>query len=222
MKNKINILIVDDHKLFAEGLRKLLELEHDIQIVGEASDGKEAIQKTLTLKPDIVIMDINMATLSGVEAAKEIKKVYPQCKIIIVTAYDDESYISSLGEVEIDGFVLKASGLKEILSAIRTVTQGDSYIDPKAATKILTIFHKRKTEKNKLSRLTQRELEVLYWLSHGLSNEEIAEKMILSTKTIRNHISHILKKLELNDRTKAAVFAWKHGIPHQPPPGEEK
>lgn len=210
--NKIRLLLADDHRLFREGLRRLLELENDIEIVGEAKDGLEAVDLTRTTNPDIVLLDINMPRMDGGQVVKELKNEQCRSKFVAITAYDDEEHLAALSSVGISGYILKSSGMPDLLFALRSVYEGESYVDPKVAGKLLNTFQKRQEEKDVMMLLTQREKEVLYWLSQGFNNAEISGKMILSEKTVKNHVSHLLKKLNLNDRTQAAVLAWKMGL----------
>jgi DNA-binding NarL/FixJ family response regulator len=212
--NRIRIVLADDHRLFREGLRRLLELESDMEIVGEAKDGAEAVELIMATDPDIVLLDINMPILDGGQVIKQLKT--NGCRIhsrfVAITAYDDEEHMASLSSMGINGYVLKSSSTPDLLAALRSVYKGESYVDPKVAGKLLSSFQKRKAEQDVMVLLTQREKEVLFWLSQGFNNAEISNKMVLSEKTVKNHVSHLLKKLELNDRTQAAVLAWRMGL----------
>lgn len=209
---KIRLVLVDDHKLFRDGVRKLLEMEPDIIVEGEASDGFEGIDLVKRVKPDLVLFDIGMPGMDGIQLVKELNKVTTGIKYVAITAYQDEGRLSELSSAGVNGFVIKSSGRLELLSAVRSVSRGQCYVDPKVAGLLLGALHKKKDEDLMLSDLTEREREVLFWLAQGLSNMEISEKMILSEKTVKNHVSHILKKLELRDRTQAAILAWRMGI----------
>ncbi|MDR1481149.1 MAG: response regulator transcription factor [Synergistaceae bacterium] len=212
--DKIRIVLADDHRLFREGLRRLLELESDIEIVGEAKDGAEAVDLVLATDPDIVLLDINMPLLDGGQVIKQLKlkKKSIRSRFIAITAYDDEEHVTSLSSIGINGYILKSSSAPDLVAALRSVYNGESYVDPKVAGKLLSSFQKRKAEQDVMLLLTQREKEVLFWLSQGFNNAEISNKMILSEKTVKNHVSHLLKKLGLNDRTQAAVLAWRMGL----------
>ncbi len=213
---KIRIALADDHRLFREGLRRLLELEDDIEIVGEAKDGAEAVDLVKMTDPDIVLLDINMPKLDGGQVVKQLKGSAIHSKFVAITAYDDEEHLATLSAIGINGYILKSSSMPDLLAALRSVHSGESYVDPKVAGKLLSSFQKRKEEQDVMLLLTQREKEVLFWLSQGFSNAEISNKMVLSEKTVKNHVSHLLKKLGLNDRTQAAVLAWRMGMvqPH--------
>jgi DNA-binding NarL/FixJ family response regulator len=208
---KIRIVIADDHRLFREGLRRLLELEDDLEIVGEAKDGAEAVDLILTTDPDVVLLDINMPKMDGGEVIKRLRGSNIHSKFMAITAYDDEEHLANLSAQGINGYILKSSSIPDLLAALRSVSNGESYVDPKVAGKLLSSF-KRKEESDVMQLLTQREKEVLFWLSQGFNNLEISAKMVLSEKTVKNHVSHLLKKLNLNDRTQAAVLAWRMGL----------
>ena len=210
-----NVLVVDD----AMTMRKMVAFTlrgGGYQTV-EAGDGVEALSALGVHAVDLIITDVNMPRMDGVQVVKELHETCRNIKYVAITAFDDEDHLAALSSVGIDGYVLKASGLVELLSAVRSVTRGENYVDPKVAGKLLTSFHRRREERDLLVELTPREREVLYWLSQGFSNAEIAVKMVLSEKTVKNHVSHVLRKLELNDRTQAAVLAWKMGLAQRSP-----
>lgn len=215
--SKIRILLADDHRLFREGLRRLLEIEGDIEVVGEAQDGQEAVELALDTDPDIILLDVNMPKMNGGQVIRALRNGKTNARFVVITAYDDEEYLTTLSGSGISGYILKSSGLSELLFALRTVYNGDSYVDPKVAGKLLSTFQKRKETSDTFMVLTQREKEVLFWLSQGFNNFEISTKMILSEKTVKNHVSHLLKKLGLNDRTQAAVLAWRMGVAQSTP-----
>jgi DNA-binding NarL/FixJ family response regulator len=214
---KIRIVIADDHRLFREGLRRLLELEDDLEIVGEAKDGAEAVDLILITDPDVVLLDINMPKMDGGEVIKRLRGSNIHSKFMAITAYDDEEHLANLSAQGINGYILKSSSMPDLLAALRSVSGGESYVDPKVAGKLLSSF-KRKEENDVMRLLTQREKEVLFWLSQGFNNLEISAKMVLSEKTVKNHVSHLLRKLNLNDRTQAAVLAWRMGLIQNNPP----
>jgi len=217
---KIRIVVADDHRLFREGLRRLLELESDLEIAGEAKDGAEAVEIILATNPDVVLLDINMPVMDGGQVMKRLRGANIQSKFMAITAYDDEEHLANLSALGINGYILKSSSMPDLLAALRSVSNGESYVDPKVAGKLLSSFQKQKKESDVMQLLTQREKEVLFWLSQGFNNLEISAKMVLSEKTVKNHVSHLLKKLNLNDRTQAAVLAWRMGLVQSmtPPP----
>ncbi len=211
-KAKIRIVMADDHRLFREGLRRLLELESDLEIVGEAKDGQETVDLVLATDPDIVLLDINMPKMDGGQVIDHLKDSPIHSRFIAITAYDNEEHLAKLSALGINGYILKTSSMPDLLSALRAVYNGESYVDPKVAGKLLSSFQRRREEQDVMHLLTQREKEVLFWLSQGFSNAEISRKIVLSEKTVKNHVSHLLKKLGLNDRTQAAVLAWRMGF----------
>lgn len=209
---KIRLVLVDDHKLFRDGVRKLLEMEPDMSVEGEASDGIEGVDLVRKVRPDLVLFDVGMPGMDGIQLVQELSRTTKGIKYVAITAYQDEARLSELSAAGVDGFVIKSSGRLELLSAVRSVARGQCYVDPKVAGLLLGALHKKRDEDILLSDLTDREREVLFLLSQGLSNIEISEKMVLSEKTVKNHVSHILKKLDLRDRTQAAILAWRMGI----------
>ncbi|EFC90096.1 two component transcriptional regulator, LuxR family [Dethiosulfovibrio peptidovorans DSM 11002] len=209
---KIRMVLIDDHKLFRDGMKKLLEMEPDFSLEGEASDGIEGLALIKRSRPDVVLLDIGMPNLDGIGLIRELRSTEQNTKFVAITAFNDERKLSELSSVGVHGFVLKSSGRTELLSAIRSVARGQCYVDPKVAGLLLGAFHKKQDEADMLCDLTDREKEVLFWLAQGLSNLEISAKMNLSEKTVKNHVSHILKKLDLRDRTQAAILAWRVGI----------
>lgn len=210
--DSIRLVIADDHRLFRDGVKKLLELESDIDVIGEAGDGEEALKVVREKEPDVLLFDINMPKIDGIQLVRELNSYTHAIKYVAVSAYDDEDSLSALSSAGVLGFVLKASDRVELLSAIRSANRNQPYVDPRVAGKLLTSFSRRKEENDQLYELTPREKEILYWLAQGLSNSEVAAKMVLSEKTVKNHVSHVLKKLDLRDRTQAAILAWRIGF----------
>jgi len=208
----LRIIIVDDHKLFRDGLREVLGLEPDFKIVAEASDGEEAMAVIREHLPDILLFDINMPKVDGIQLVRELNNLKIRVAKIAVSAHADEGSLATLSAEGVLGFVLKSSGRTELVTAVRSASRGQSYIDPRVAGKLMTSFSKRKNENDLLGELTPREKEILYWLAQGLSNSEVAAQMVLSEKTVKNHVSHMLKKLDIRDRTQAAIMAWKVGF----------
>ncbi|WP_198470723.1 response regulator [Acetomicrobium sp. S15 = DSM 107314] len=207
----IRVVLVDDHRLFRDGLRRLLELEPDVEVIGEAKDGKEAVQVIAEKKPDVVLLDISMPKGDGVQVIRQVKNDSLPVRFLAITAYDDEESLSALSSAGVHGYLLKESGYLELISALRSVARGEPYVDPKVAGRLLTSFHEGNGDEP-LCSLTPRERETFYWLSQGLKNEEIALRMVVSEKTVKNHVSRILKKLGLRDRTQAAIMAWRLGL----------
>lgn len=207
-------MLADDHKVFIQGLKSLLGMEEDINVVGEASNGKEAADFAKQLRPDIIIMDINMPVLNGLEATKRIKKEFPKIKIVILTSQGDDKSVFSLIEAGADGYLLKDVAAENLVSAIRDVYAGKSILHPDVTQKLLTRFvSKGEPEKVKPSDLlTDREIEVLKALAKGYSNQQIAEKLYISQRTVQNHLHNIYNKLGINGRTEAVIYAMQEGI----------
>jgi len=212
-EEKIKILIADDHALVREGTRQLLEREPDLEVVGEAADGEEAVKLTGAARPDVVIMDISMPKLDGVAATKQIKQLYPKTAVLVISAYDDDQFVFSLIEGGAAGYLLKSMSAREIIDAVRAVKNGDSVLHPAIARKVLNRIgtaHKAPDEPPK-EMLTERELEVVRLATQGLSNQEIADKLVISLRTVQAHFNHIFNKLEVSSRTEAVIRALKKG-----------
>lgn len=211
--DKIRILIADDHAVVREGTRKMLEREADLEVVAEAGDGEEAVKLVGESMPDIVIMDINMPKLDGIEATKRIKLLYPKVSILILSAYDDDQFVFSLIEGGAAGYLLKSASGREIVDAVRAVSTGESALHPAIARKVLNRFaSSTKPAKTKPKEpLSERELEVLRMATRGLSNHQIADELCLSLRTVQAHLAHIFNKLQVSSRTEAVVYGLKQG-----------
>jgi len=211
----IKVLIVDDHALLREGLVKILSLDNDLEIIGEASRGEEAITLARKLKPDVILMDINMPGLNGIEATKVIKAELPRIGIIALTIHDDEEYIFELVRAGVSGYVLKDIQPERLISAIKDVAQGKSVIHPEITSKLLGEFNRlyeRKTRPTSFDDLTIRELDVLELIAKGMANKDIAQSLFISEKTVKNHVTNIFRKLNVEDRTQAALYAIKNKL----------
>jgi DNA-binding NarL/FixJ family response regulator len=213
----IRVLVVDDHALFRRGLEIVLEQEDDIQVVGEASDGAEAVEKASNLLPDIVLMDVRMPRRTGIEACTAIKDVVPSAKIIMLTISDEEADLYEAIKAGATGYLLKEISIDEVASAIREVAGGKSLISPSMASKLLTEFAsmiKKNDERQQVPapRLTERELEVLKLVAKGLNNRDIAKELFISENTVKNHIRNILEKLQLHSRMEAVVYAVREKL----------
>jgi len=213
---QIKILVVDDHALFRQGLSRVLEMEKELAVVGEAENGEDAIRKVAALQPDVVLMDINMPSMNGIEATREIKKRYPDTKVIILSIHEDDEYVFEVVRAGANGYVLKDVAPSELVQAIRNVYIGRSAIAPQVAAKLLHEFNRitnepeHQTENDdQLAQLTKREKEVLCLLAQGRSNRQIAHDLFISEKTVKNHISSLFRKLGVDDRTQAALLAVK-------------
>lgn len=212
---KITVILADDHVLMRKGLKKILEMEDDIEVIDEASDGLEAVEKVTTKKPQVLLLDINMPKLNGIEVTKSLKEKNSTSQIVILTIYDDKEYLLELLKLGISGYVLKDIEPQGLVSAVRSASRGETYIQPNL-TRALVAEYNRLTQplsNHDLKRnLTAREREVLIHISKGMSNREISAALGISEKTVKNHVSSILHKLDLMDRTQAAVFAIKNGL----------
>jgi len=214
-QKNITVMISDDHALMREGLKQLLELEKDIEVVCQAKDGHETIEKVLNYQPDVLLLDINMPNLNGIDALRRIRDLGVDTKVIIITIHDDKEYLLETMKMGADGYVLKDSDANSLIKAIKDVKQGKTYIQPSIATMLKEeISSKDEADKSlrKIKSLTNREYEVLSLIAEGLNNKDIAKKLYISEKTVKNHVSSIFKKLEVNDRIQAAIFAFKNNI----------
>jgi len=214
MPNKIRILIADDHAVLREGIRRLLEQEKDMEVVGEASDGEEAVSMTEELKPDVVLMDIVMPKMTGVEATKLIKQSWPTTCILVLTAYSDIRYILGLLEAGASGYLLKSARSDEIVGAIRAIRSGESVLDSTATRKLLervVSLTREADEDSGRGQLSPREIEILKLAAKGLSNNDIAAKLKLSMRTVKAHLSNIFNKMRCSCRTEAIVKGFREG-----------
>ncbi|MGL4610910.1 MAG: response regulator [Trueperaceae bacterium] len=212
----IRVLIADDQAIARQGLHLILNAEADIEVVGQAHDGQEALDMAVKLNPDLVLMDLKMPRLTGVQATKLIKEKLPDTAVLVLTTYDLNDWVANALRNGANGYLLKDTAPEELLKAIRGTVQGKSYVDPSIAGKVLQqmqsapVMAKEKLELTEP--LTERELDVLKLLAKGLSNQEIAEALKLSEGTVRNYLSTLFGKLGVTDRTKAAVLAIRHGL----------
>jgi len=212
---KIRILIADDHKIVRQGIRKLLETEPDLQIVGEACDGRDATIKTQQLKPDLVLMDIAMSNLNGLEATRQIKKMLPKTKILILTMHKNEEYILQSLQAGASGYLLKESAVEDLVSAIHSVYELDSFLSPAISKTVIEAYlNKKKTGKqtSAFEILSDREREVLQLIAEGYTNQKIANTLFISVKTVEAHRSNIMRKLDIHDITELVKYAIKKGI----------
>jgi len=214
---RLRVLVCDDHALFRRGLQMVLEQEPDLELVGEASDGVEAVQKAQELMPDVVLMDVRMPRRSGIEAAGDIKDMLPHVKILMLTISDEEADLYEAIKAGASGYLLKEIPIDEVAEAIRSVWAGQSRISPSMASKLLTEFaamSKASSEKPQVPgpRLTDREMEVLKLVAQGLNNRDIAKRLFISENTVKNHIRNILEKLHLHSRMEAVVYAVREKL----------
>ncbi|NLY85483.1 MAG: response regulator transcription factor [Tissierellia bacterium] len=215
MKNKkITVLIADDHALIREGIKQILELEGDICVIGQANDGEEAFELAEKLNPDIILLDINMPNINGIEALRRFKDMGIKSKVIILTIHEDKEYILKTLKLGANGYMLKDSSANSLIEGIRRVAKGEKYIQSSVADLVSASRDDDSVDKSieQINSLTNREYEVLILIAEGLNNKDIAERLYISEKTVKNHVSNILKKLDLNDRVQAAIFAYKNNI----------
>lgn len=205
-------MLADDHVLMREGVRQLLEFDGSIEVVAEANDGDECIEKLLEVKPQILLLDINMSKKNGIEVLKEIRSKKIDVKVLILTVHDSIEYLLKAVELEVDGYIMKDSESAELKKAINVIMSGESYIQPKLIPALNNRLVARDIDKDKIDSLTSRELEVLIQVANGMFNKEIANSLNISERTVKNHISNIFKKIGVFDRTQAAVFAIKNDL----------
>ena len=205
-------MLADDHVLMREGVRQLLEFDGSIEVVAEANDGDECIEKLLEVKPQILLLDINMSKKNGIEVLKEIKNKKIDVKVLILTVHDSIEYLLKAVELKVDGYIMKDSESAELKKAINVIMSGESYIQPKLIPALNNRLVARDIDKDKIDSLTSRELEVLIQVANGMFNKEIANSLNISERTVKNHISNIFKKIGVFDRTQAAVFAIKNDL----------
>lgn len=210
----MKVIICDDQDIVRDGLELLLKLESDIEIVGIAADGAEAVEMAEKEKPDLVLMDLKMPVMNGVDATREIKAKCPGVKILVLTTYGTDEWVFDAIRAGASGYLLKDAPREGVLGAIRGTIEGKTYVDPSVAGRILGEISSSKKKPATLitSKLTEREAEVLTLLAKGLSNDDIAKQLFLSEGTVRNHISSIVAKLGVSDRTQAALMAVQHGL----------
>lgn len=206
------IVIADDHSMIREGLKQLLEMDGDVEVIAEAGNGVECLEVLEKVIPQVLLLDINMPVMNGLEVLKKVKKENMDIKVIILTVHNEIEYLLKAVEFGIDGYILKESDSSELRKAIFNVISGEPYIQPNLIPLLNAKMVERDIEKEKIDLLTKRELEVLKLLSVGLYNKEIGEKLNISERTVKNHISNIFRKIEVTDRTQAAVFSIKNKL----------
>jgi len=213
MTEKISLLIVDDHTIVRRGIRALFKVQTDIEVVGEASSGEEAIGMSAELVPDVVLLDLVMPGMGGVEATRRIRRESPRTQVVILTSFHEDEHIFPALRAGALSYILKDVDPDELIATVQKAALGESVLHPRIATRVVQEVRGAKKETpNLFIDLTERELDVLRLISDGLSNASIAEKLVLSEKTVKRHVSNILSKLHILDRTQAAVFAWQQGL----------
>ena len=213
----IRILVVDDHGIVREGLKMVLGLETDFEVVGEAASGREAVAQASRLQPDVVLMDVLMDEVSGIEACRQIKSVLPETKVLMLTSHDAAQAVEASVLAGASGYLLKNGGRDDLLRGIRAVAQGESLLSPSITAQVLDRFAdlSRKERERENDILSEREKEVLVLVAQGLTNRQIAAELVISENTVRNHLSHILDKLDLSRRSQAAAYAAQRGLLNQ-------
>lgn len=209
----ITILVVDDHAIVRQGLMTLFTVHDDFEVVGEAETGEKAVTMAKELVPDVVLMDLSMPGITGVEAIRKVKQISPRIQVIVLTSFYEDKYIFPALRAGAISYVLKDTEPMQLLETVKRAVKGESLMDPQIATRVVhEVRATKQTSSNPFSELSERELEVLKSIANGLTNAEIAEQLFISEKTVKGHVSNILSKLHMLDRTKAAVFAWKQGF----------
>jgi len=208
----VNVMITDDHSMIREGLKQLLELEGEFKVVAEAADGVECISKLEEVTPDVLLLDINMPNMNGLEVLQKMKEKRIKVKVLVLTIHSEVEYLLKAVDIGVNGYLLKDSESAELKKAINAVVNGENYIQPSLIPVLNAKMIDRDKDTVKIESLTKRELEVLKNLSYGMYNKEIAEKLDISERTVKNHISNIFKKIEVTDRTQAAVFAIRNNL----------
>ena len=210
----MKIIICDDQAIVRDGLAMLLNLEKDIEVVGQAQDGAEAVEQAGQQQPDLVLMDLKMPGMNGIEATRQIRARYPAVKVLVLTTYDDDEWVFDAIRAGAAGYLLKDTPREAVIQAVRGTVAGKSFVDPAVAGKLLGQVAGQQTQPATLitDKLTEREVDVLRLLARGFTNADIAVRLHLSEGTVRNHVSAILAKLEVSDRTQAAVIAIQHGL----------
>jgi DNA-binding NarL/FixJ family response regulator len=210
----MKVIICDDQAIVRDGLVMLLKLEPDIEVAGTAGDGAEAVEMVADKRPDLILMDLKMPIMNGVEATRQIRMKYPEVKVLVLTTYADDEWVFDAIQAGASGYLLKDTPREGLIKAVRGTVTGKTYVDPSVAGKVLDQVSSHQTQPATLitSKLTEREIEVLRLIARGLSNADIADQLFLSDGTVRNHVSAILAKLGVSDRTQAAVIAIKHGV----------
>lgn len=215
MADKIRVLLVDDHDILRSGLRAILRSEPDIEVVGEAGDGREAVAQAERLSPDVVLMDISMPVMDGLEATGRIHQCCPDAKVLVLTIHDNEEYLFQVLEAGASGYLVKKTADAELISAIHAVHRGEAFLSPLATRMVIERYihaMERGNETRNYDGLTAREREVLKLIADGYTNQEIADRLFISVKTVETHRAHVLEKLELHARADLVKYARTHGI----------
>ncbi len=213
--NKVHVLLADDHTILRAGLKMMLNAQPDIEVVGEASDGKQAVTEAVRLRPDVVLMDITMPECNGIEATKQIKRVLGDVKVLVLTMHENEEYLFQMLRAGASGYMLKEAADTELISAIRVVCSGRFYLSPSAQTMMVSDYLQRVRtgeERDSYSALTEREREILKLVAEGYTNNQIGERLFISPKTVDTHRTHIMDKLNLHSRAELVKYAMRRGL----------
>lgn len=212
MKDIIEVMIADDHILMREGIKQLLEFDGNIRVIAEAGNGSECLEKLKVFHPDVLLLDINMPEINGMEVLKKVKADKVDSKILMLTVHNEVEYLLRALDIGVDGYIMKDSESSELKKAIYMILDGKRYIQPNLIPELNAKLASMDVERDKLRFLTKREKEVLVQVASGMSNKEIAINLDISERTVKNHISNIFKKIDVSDRTQAAVFAIKNNM----------
>jgi NarL family two-component system response regulator LiaR len=215
MTAPISILIVDDHEVVRNGIRAYLETLPEFNVVGEAASGEETIKMAGDLIPDVVLMDLVMPGMDGIQTTREVKKISPRTQIVVLTSYHEDEHIFPALKAGAISYVLKDMKMDKLVETIQSAIRGEVTLHPLVATRVLRNLRGESNGESFYAELTERELEVLKFIANGLSNSQIADHLVISTNTVKGHVSNILSKLHLADRTQVAVYAWQKGIVHR-------
>lgn len=213
MNNATTILLVDDHELVRKGVRAFLEAHAEFKVVGEAKNGVEAVELAEEHIPNVVLMDLIMPDMDGIESTRKIKSISPRTQIIVLTSYHEDEHIFPALQAGALSYLLKDVEMEDLVEAVRRAAQGEAVLNPQVAARVITEINSNKDgENNPRTELTKREMEILKLIANGSSNLEISEQLVISMHTVKGHVSNILSKLHLADRTQAAVYAWQKGV----------
>lgn len=213
MCEPITVIIVDDHAVVRQGLRAYLDALPDIEVVAEADSGEQAVRLAGEFIPDVVLMDLVMGEMDGVEATRQVKNVSPRSQVVVLTSYHQDEYIFPAIQAGAISYILKDVKMEQLAEAVHRASSGEATLHPRVAARVIQEIHSpRKDEMNPFTELTEREMDVLKLIAKGMSNSRIADELVISENTVKGHVSNILSKLHLADRTQAAVFAWQQGI----------